>query len=232
MRQPAPVPRPAPVCVTTPAGEWHGLAARMVAEGLRARGWDALYLGCDLPADHLGRFLDRVQPAVLLLSCTTAAVLPQLAGSLDVAMDVATDVRRWIRLRHGRAPRSGCGRECVGEGRGVRACAAQPMGGRRRHSAARPAGRYPGRLPGTDQSAQHARGPDRGSISGDVGSPPRCWPPSVHDAAARRRAAGRSRSKPVGGRPNPVGRARQLASRHVGRTGDTARHDIVPARGP
>ena len=87
MRQPAPVPRPAPICVTTPPGEWHGLAARMVAEGLRARGWDALYLGSDLPADHLGRFLHRVRPAVLLLSCTTAAVLPQLAGSLDVAVD-------------------------------------------------------------------------------------------------------------------------------------------------
>ena len=87
MRQPAPVQRPAPICVTTPPGEWHGLAARMVAEGLRARGWDALYLGSDLPADHLGRFLHRVRPAVLLLSCTTAAVLPQLASSLDVAMD-------------------------------------------------------------------------------------------------------------------------------------------------
>ena len=86
MRQPAPVPRPAPICVTTPPGEWHGLAARMVAEGLRARRWDAMYLGSDLPDDHLGRFLQRVQPAVLLLSCTTAAVLPQLARSLDVAM--------------------------------------------------------------------------------------------------------------------------------------------------
>jgi MerR family transcriptional regulator, light-induced transcriptional regulator len=87
MRQPPPVPRPAPICVTTPPGEWHGLAARMVAEGLRARGWDAIYLGSDLPDDHLGRFLQRVQPAALLLSCTTAAVLPQLARSLDVAMN-------------------------------------------------------------------------------------------------------------------------------------------------
>lgn len=87
LRQPAPVPRPAPICVTTPSGEWHGLAARMVAEGLRARGWDAIYLGSDLPDDHLGRFLHRVRPAVLLLSCTMAAVLPQLARSLDVAMD-------------------------------------------------------------------------------------------------------------------------------------------------
>jgi methanogenic corrinoid protein MtbC1 len=87
LRHPAPVPRPAPICVTTPPGEWHGLAARMVAEGLRARRWDAIYLGSDLPDDHLGRFLSRVQPAVLLLSCTTAAVLPRLARSLDVAID-------------------------------------------------------------------------------------------------------------------------------------------------
>jgi methanogenic corrinoid protein MtbC1 len=87
LRQPAPVPRPAPICVTTPSGEWHGMAARMVAEGLRARGWDAIFLGTDLPDDHLGRFLHRVRPAALLLSCTTAAALPQLARSLEVAVD-------------------------------------------------------------------------------------------------------------------------------------------------
>jgi len=87
LRLPPPLPRRAVVCATTPAGEWHGLAARMVAEGLRARRWDAIYLGSDLPDDHLGRFLSRVRPAVLLLSCTTAAVLPQLARSLDVAID-------------------------------------------------------------------------------------------------------------------------------------------------
>jgi MerR family transcriptional regulator, light-induced transcriptional regulator len=82
-----PVPRGSPVCVTTPAGEWHGLAARMVAEGLRARGWDAIFLGTDLPDDHLGRFLHRARPASLLLSCTTAATLPQLARSIDVAAE-------------------------------------------------------------------------------------------------------------------------------------------------
>jgi methanogenic corrinoid protein MtbC1 len=87
MRQPAPLPRSAPICVTTPPGEWHGLSAWMVAEGLRARRWDAIYLGSDLPDDHLGRFLSRVRPAALLLSCTTAAVLPQLTRSLDVAID-------------------------------------------------------------------------------------------------------------------------------------------------
>jgi methanogenic corrinoid protein MtbC1 len=86
-RQPPPVPRESPVCVTTPSGEWHGLAARMVSEGLRARGWDAIFLGTDLPDDHLGRFLQRVRPAVLLLSCTTAATLPQLARSIDVATE-------------------------------------------------------------------------------------------------------------------------------------------------
>lgn len=86
LRQPAPVPRPAPICVTSPSGEWHGLAARMVTEGLRARGWDAIFLGTDLPDDHLGRFLHRVQPAALLLSCTMATALPQLARSLDVAL--------------------------------------------------------------------------------------------------------------------------------------------------
>jgi methanogenic corrinoid protein MtbC1 len=86
-RQPPPVPRGSPVCVTTPSGEWHGLAARMVSEGLRARGWDAIFLGTDLPDDHLGRFLQRVRPAALLLSCTTAATLPQLARSIDMAAE-------------------------------------------------------------------------------------------------------------------------------------------------
>jgi methanogenic corrinoid protein MtbC1 len=87
LRQPTPVPRPAPVVVTTPAGEWHGMAARMVAESLRSRGWDALFLGGDLPDDHLRRFLDRTRPAAVLLSCTMAAALPQLARSVDAATD-------------------------------------------------------------------------------------------------------------------------------------------------
>jgi methanogenic corrinoid protein MtbC1 len=86
-RQPAPASRAEPICVTTPAGEWHGLAARMVTEGLRARGWDAIFLGTDLPDYHLGRFLHRVRPAALLLSCTTPTALPQLARSLDVARE-------------------------------------------------------------------------------------------------------------------------------------------------
>jgi methanogenic corrinoid protein MtbC1 len=86
-RQPPPVPRESPICVTTPSGEWHGLAARMVAEGLRARRWDVIFLGTDLPDDHLGRFLHRVRPAALLLSCTTAVTLPQLARSIDVAAE-------------------------------------------------------------------------------------------------------------------------------------------------
>src|SRR5829696_4063423 len=88
LRQPAPVPRPVSICVTTPAGEWHGLAARMVVESLRSRCWDPIYLGTDLPDDHLRRFLSRVQPAVLLLSCTVPAALPQLARSLDAAAAV------------------------------------------------------------------------------------------------------------------------------------------------
>lgn len=87
LRQPASPSRAAAICVTAPAGEWHGLAPRMVAESLRARGWDAIFLGTDLPDDHLRRFLARVRPAVLLLSCTMPAVLPQLARSVDAAAE-------------------------------------------------------------------------------------------------------------------------------------------------
>jgi len=87
LRLPAPLPRRAVVCATTPAGEWHGLAARMVAEGLRARGWDAMYLGSDVPDDHLRRFLTRIRPSALLLSCSMTTALPQLARSVDAAAD-------------------------------------------------------------------------------------------------------------------------------------------------
>ena len=87
LRLPASAPRPASICVTTPAGEWHGLAARMVAESLRARGWDAIFLGTDIPDDHLRRFISRVGPAVVLLSCTMPALLPQLARSVDAVTE-------------------------------------------------------------------------------------------------------------------------------------------------
>jgi len=58
------------VVVVCAEEEWHILPARMFAEQLRAAGWEVVFLGGSLPADHLQRFLAASPPTAVALSCT------------------------------------------------------------------------------------------------------------------------------------------------------------------
>ena len=49
-------------------GESHQVGARMVADVLESRGWDAHFLGADTPTGELLRYLRDVRPELLLLS--------------------------------------------------------------------------------------------------------------------------------------------------------------------
>ena len=64
-------------------GEWHSLAGRMQAELLRVRGWRAMFLGGSLPADDLGRFVARIRPLALLVSCSVSIHLPGALRSIE-----------------------------------------------------------------------------------------------------------------------------------------------------
>jgi len=56
--------------------EWHVLPARMLAEQLRDRGFDPVFLGASTPADQLGAFAGQVRPVAVALSCSLSAHLP------------------------------------------------------------------------------------------------------------------------------------------------------------
>jgi len=54
----------------TPAGDHHVLASTMVADFLRAAGWDVHHLGANVPADDLHTFLQIVPAELVCLSVT------------------------------------------------------------------------------------------------------------------------------------------------------------------
>lgn len=68
-----------------PPGDHHGLAATMVADFLRAAGFDVHHLGADVPIEDLRRFLQVMPLDVLAVSVTTPledpAILPALVAA-------------------------------------------------------------------------------------------------------------------------------------------------------
>ncbi|SCF08969.1 cobalamin B12-binding domain-containing protein [Micromonospora mirobrigensis] len=67
-RTPAPTGR-GRIVVACVEGEWHALPARIVAEVLRADGWQVTFLGASVPARHLVSYLHQTGPDAVLLSC-------------------------------------------------------------------------------------------------------------------------------------------------------------------
>ena len=51
------------------AGNWHALGPRMLADGLRGLGWDALFLGANTPAQSILNLVPSVKPNLIVLSC-------------------------------------------------------------------------------------------------------------------------------------------------------------------
>jgi methanogenic corrinoid protein MtbC1 len=70
------------VVVACVEGDWHSLAARMVAEVLTTHGWAVHFLGAShstaLLLDHLG----RRRPQAVLLSCAVPTALPALVAAV------------------------------------------------------------------------------------------------------------------------------------------------------
>ncbi|SDM72998.1 cobalamin B12-binding domain-containing protein [Allokutzneria albata] len=64
------------VVVSCMDGEWHALAARLVAEVLRLRGWRTTFLGASVPAAHLVSYLHQEGPDAVALSCALPVRLP------------------------------------------------------------------------------------------------------------------------------------------------------------
>lgn len=64
-------------------GEWHALAARIVAEVVRAAGWRVTFLGASVPARHLVSYLHQTGPDAVLLSCVQPIRLVRAARMVE-----------------------------------------------------------------------------------------------------------------------------------------------------
>ncbi|MDK9711644.1 cobalamin B12-binding domain-containing protein [Acidaminobacter sp.] len=60
----------APVIVACPDGETHTLGAKVTTSLLRIKGFNARFIGADLPADQLMSLVDSVKPAAVVFSVT------------------------------------------------------------------------------------------------------------------------------------------------------------------
>lgn len=58
--------------------EWHDIGALMVSLALRRHGWRVIYLGQNVPAEHLLREVLRLRPDMLCLSATTTDAVAAL----------------------------------------------------------------------------------------------------------------------------------------------------------
>jgi methanogenic corrinoid protein MtbC1 len=77
------VPTGAPaVVVTTPAGQRHELGALMAAIAALEVGWEALYLGANMPAAEIAAAARQKEARAVALSLTCPAADPTLVGEL------------------------------------------------------------------------------------------------------------------------------------------------------
>jgi methanogenic corrinoid protein MtbC1 len=64
-------------------GEWHALAARLVAEVIRLHGWRVAFLGASVPPRRLVSHLHRTGPDAVLLSCVQPSRLTRAARMVE-----------------------------------------------------------------------------------------------------------------------------------------------------
>lgn len=80
------------VVVACAQGDWHSLAARMVAEVLTASGWAVRFLGASQSTTLLLDHVARRRPDAVLLSCAVPTALPGLVASVQGVHQLALPV--------------------------------------------------------------------------------------------------------------------------------------------
>ena len=71
------------VLVACVEGEFHEFPARLVADFLDLGGFDVLYLGANVPTDHLVSMLEESRPDLVALSVTMSFNVPALRAALE-----------------------------------------------------------------------------------------------------------------------------------------------------
>lgn len=73
------------IVVACAEGDWHSVAAHMIAEQLRSEGFATKFLGASIPARDMARFLNRHRPDALAVSCNLAIFYSGVMSLVNVA---------------------------------------------------------------------------------------------------------------------------------------------------
>ncbi len=76
--------------ITCAEGELHEVGVRMVADLLEMNGWDAFYLGANVPIDSVIDFVKEKQPDMVGISATITSHLPQVKELIEKIRAVET----------------------------------------------------------------------------------------------------------------------------------------------
>lgn len=80
-------PPAGPLALTGSApSDWHDVGILMVSLALRRHGWRVIYLGQNVPADHLGREISRLRPNMVCLSASTLDSVQALAEVYEAVL--------------------------------------------------------------------------------------------------------------------------------------------------
>jgi MerR family transcriptional regulator, light-induced transcriptional regulator len=83
-----PPSRPGRIVMACPPGEEHVISLLVLTFLLRRRGWEAIYLGANVPLDRMEAMLRAIKPQLVILAAQiedTAAHLQEMAASLQQA---------------------------------------------------------------------------------------------------------------------------------------------------
>lgn len=76
--------------ITCAEGELHEVGVRMVADLLEMNGWDAFYLGANVPIDSVIDFVKEKQPDMVGISATITSHLPQVKELIEKIRAIET----------------------------------------------------------------------------------------------------------------------------------------------
>lgn len=89
----------APLALTGSApGEWHDIGILMVSLALRRHGWRVIYLGQNVPAQHLLDEIARLRPDLVCLSATTSENALHLAPLVEAIANLPPQSRPRLAL--------------------------------------------------------------------------------------------------------------------------------------
>jgi len=87
-----PPTRPQVVLTACPPGEWHTFSLLILNLLIRRRGYNVVYLGADVPNDHLHETTRSIRPGLVVLACQHLTGAAQLRGTASMLADKGVQV--------------------------------------------------------------------------------------------------------------------------------------------